>query len=134
MACLRKAEFATQALPNFATLSASLYLIFFGRRFNAPFYSNMLDLVTDSRRQRGLNDLAEDADMADQTEIETWAMVRAQQIVMQQGANLVVAAQRLDHKKTTANTYALRAAIVKSLVEALSAPPAEMTGPMQAGQ
>ncbi len=62
--------------------------------------------------------------MTDHTEIETWAMVRAQQIVMQQGANLVVAAQRLDHKKTTANTYALRAAIVKSLVEALSAAPA----------
>ncbi|MDH4441129.1 MAG: hypothetical protein QE284_12165 [Rhizobium sp.] len=59
--------------------------------------------------------------MTDHTEIETWAMVRAQEIVMQQGANLVVAAQRLDHKKTTANTYALRAAIVTSLIEALSA-------------
>lgn len=68
--------------------------------------------------------------MTDHTEIETWAMVRAQQIVMQQGANLVVAAQRLDHKKTTANTYALRAAIVKSLVEALSAAPAATVGQM----
>lgn len=67
-------------------------------------------------------------------EIETWAMVRAQEIVMQQGANLVVAAQRLDHKKTTANTYALRAAIVKSLMEAMSAPPAKMAGQMQAGE
>lgn len=72
--------------------------------------------------------------MTDHTEIETWAMVRAQQIVMQQGANLVVAAQRLDHKKTTANTYALRAAIVKSLMEALSAPPSAMIGQMQAGE
>ncbi len=72
--------------------------------------------------------------MTDHTEIETWAMVRAQQIVMQQGANLVVAAQRLDHKKTTANTYALRAAIVKSLMEALSAPPAAMIGQMQTAE
>ena len=71
--------------------------------------------------------------MTDHTEIETWAMVRAQQIVMQQGANLVVAAQRLDHKKTTANTYALRAAIVKSLMEALSTPSADMIGQMQPG-
>jgi hypothetical protein len=72
--------------------------------------------------------------MTNHTEIETWAMVQAQQIVMQQGANLVVAAQRLDHKKTTANTYALREAIVKSLMEALSAPPARMVGPIQAGE
>lgn len=72
--------------------------------------------------------------MTDHTEIETWAMVQAQQIVMQQGANLVVAAQRLDHKKTTANTYALRAAIVKSLMEALSAPPSATIGQMQAGE
>ncbi|KQW29527.1 hypothetical protein ASE36_13985 [Rhizobium sp. Root274] len=72
--------------------------------------------------------------MTDHTEIETWAMVRAQQIVMQQGANLVVAAQRLDHRKTTANTYALRAAIVKSLVEALSAAPTAMGGQLQAGE
>ncbi|TPP06687.1 hypothetical protein [Rhizobium glycinendophyticum] len=72
--------------------------------------------------------------MTDHTEIETWAMVRAQQIVMQQGANLVVAAQRLDHRKTTANTYALRAAIMKSLVEALSSPPAGMLSQMQAGE
>jgi hypothetical protein len=63
--------------------------------------------------------------MTDHTEIETWAMVRAQQIVMQQGANLVVAAQRLDHKKTTANTYALRTAIMASLIEALKSPPSE---------
>ncbi|MDH4414279.1 MAG: hypothetical protein QE484_13295 [Rhizobium sp.] len=63
--------------------------------------------------------------MREQTDIETWAMVRAQQIVMQQGANLVVAAQRLDHKKTTANTYALRTAIMASLIEAMKSPAAE---------
>lgn len=72
--------------------------------------------------------------MTDHTDIETWAMVRAQQIIMQQGANLVVAAQRLDHKKTTANTYALRAAIVKSLMEALSVPAAKMVGQIHPGE
>jgi len=59
--------------------------------------------------------------MTEHIDIETWAMVRAQQIVMQHGANLVVAAQRLDHKKTTANTYALRTAIMTSLIEAVQA-------------
>ncbi|MBU2329333.1 MAG: hypothetical protein KJ755_18590 [Alphaproteobacteria bacterium] len=70
--------------------------------------------------------------MREQTDIETWAMVRAHQIIMQQGANLVVAAQRLDHKKTTANTYALRTAIMASLIEALKSPPAETVSPMEA--
>jgi hypothetical protein len=70
--------------------------------------------------------------MQEQIDIETWAMVRAQQIVMQHGANLVVAAQRLDHKKTTANTYALRTAIMASLIEALQAPPVEPTASLQA--
>ncbi len=70
--------------------------------------------------------------MREQTDIETWAMVRAQQIVMQQGANLVVAAQRLDHKKTTANTYALRTAIMASLIEAVKSPPAETMAALDA--
>jgi hypothetical protein len=70
--------------------------------------------------------------MREQTDIETWAMVRAQQIVMQQGANLVVAAQRLDHKKTTAHTYALRSAIMASLIEAMKSPPTEALVSMEA--
>ncbi|MCZ8178958.1 MAG: hypothetical protein O9309_08010 [Rhizobium sp.] len=72
--------------------------------------------------------------MREQIDIETWAMVRAQQIVMQQGANLVVAAQRLDHKKTTANTYALRTAIMASLIEAMKSPPSPtmVAGDLQA--
>jgi hypothetical protein len=70
--------------------------------------------------------------MQEQIDIETWAMIRAQQIVMQQGANLVVAAQRLDHKKTTANTYALRTAIMASLIEAMQAPPTEAVAAMHA--
>jgi hypothetical protein len=69
--------------------------------------------------------------MQEQIDIETWAMVRAQEIVMQQGANLVVAAQRLDHKKTTANTYALRTAIMTSLIEAVQARQAEAMVAMQ---
>ena len=69
--------------------------------------------------------------MQEQIDIETWAMVRAQEIVMQQGANLVVAAQRLDHKKTTANTYALRTAIMTSLIEAVQARQAEAMIAMQ---
>lgn len=69
--------------------------------------------------------------MREQIDIETWAMVRAHEIVMQQGANLVVAAQRLDHKKTTANTYALKTAIMASLIEALQAPPADVLAAMQ---
>lgn len=71
--------------------------------------------------------------MREQIDIETWAMVRAQQIVMQHGANLVVAAQRLDHKKTTANTYALRTAIMASLIEAMKSPPAETMAALEAG-
>lgn len=71
--------------------------------------------------------------MQEQIDIETWAMIRAQQIVMQQGANLVVAAQRLDHKKTTANTYALRTAIMASLIEAMQAPPTEAAMHAHAG-
>jgi hypothetical protein len=51
---------------------------------------------------------------------------------MQQGANLVVAAQRLDHKKTTANTYALRTAIMASLIEAVQAQQAEAMAARQA--
>ncbi|AOG08708.1 MULTISPECIES: hypothetical protein [unclassified Agrobacterium] len=70
--------------------------------------------------------------MREQTDIETWAMVRAQQIVMQHGANLVVAAQRLDHKKTTANTYALRTAIMASLIEARKSPSADAMASMDA--
>lgn len=70
--------------------------------------------------------------MTEQIDIETWAMVRAQQIVMQHGANLVVAAQRLDHKKTTANTYALRTAIMASLIEAVQAQQAPAMSAMQA--
>ena len=61
--------------------------------------------------------------MNNQTDIETWAIARAHQIVMQHGANLVVAAQHLDRKKTTANTYALRAAIIESLLEAMKSAP-----------
>ncbi|WP_425374169.1 hypothetical protein [Neorhizobium lilium] len=46
-------------------------------------------------------------------------MNRAHQIVVHQGMSLVEAAQCLDRKRMTANTYALRNAIMDCLVEAL---------------
>ncbi|MFB9948535.1 hypothetical protein ACFFP0_06720 [Rhizobium puerariae] len=52
--------------------------------------------------------------------IEHWAMNRAHQIVVHQGMSLVEAAQCLDHKRTNANTYALRKAIMDCLIEALT--------------
>jgi hypothetical protein len=52
--------------------------------------------------------------------VEHWAMNRAHQIVAHQGMSLVEAAQCLDHKRTNANTYALRKAIMDCLVEALT--------------
>jgi hypothetical protein len=51
--------------------------------------------------------------------IESWAMNQAHQIVIHQGMSLVEAAQSLDRKRTSANTYALRKAIMDCLVEAL---------------
>ncbi len=51
--------------------------------------------------------------------IEHWAMNRAHQIVIHQGMSLVDAAQSLDYKRTNANTYALRKAIMECLLEAL---------------
>lgn len=50
-------------------------------------------------------------------------MNRAHQIVVHQGMSLVEAAQCLDHKRTNANTYALRKAIMDCLVEALTKGP-----------
>ncbi len=46
-------------------------------------------------------------------------MNRAHQIVVHQGMRLVEAAQSLDRKQTSANTYALRAAIMECLIEAM---------------
>ena len=58
--------------------------------------------------------------MNQQANLEDWALNRAQQIVLQQGVNLVVAAQRLDRRQTTMNTYALRQAIMDCLLEAVT--------------
>lgn len=44
-------------------------------------------------------------------------MTRAHQIVVQQGMSLVEAAQSLDRKRTSDNTYALREAIMQCLLE-----------------
>lgn len=55
--------------------------------------------------------------------LEHWAMNQAHQIVVHQGMSLVEAAQCLDHKRTNANTYALRKAIMDCLVEAMTRGP-----------
>ncbi len=69
--------------------------------------------------------------MTDHTEIETGQWCGRQQIVMQQGANLVVAARGWTTRRPPP-TPMPGAAIVKSLMEALSAPPSAMIGQMQA--
>lgn len=58
--------------------------------------------------------------MNQQANLEDWALNRAQRIVLQQGVNLVVAAQRLDRRQTMLNTYALRQAIMDCLLEAIA--------------
>ncbi|WJH38107.1 hypothetical protein N7E02_01585 (plasmid) [Aliirhizobium terrae] len=55
----------------------------------------------------------------DGSSVEHWAMNRAHQIVVHQGMRLVEAAQSLDRKQTSANTYALRKAIMDCLIEAM---------------
>lgn len=50
-------------------------------------------------------------------------MNQAHQIVVHQGMSLIEAAQCLDRKRTSANTYALRKAIMDCLVEALKQGP-----------
>ncbi len=62
--------------------------------------------------------LSEQSHADDDWSIEHWAMNRAHQIVVHQGMSLVESAQCLDHKRTNANTYALRKAIMDCLVEA----------------
>jgi hypothetical protein len=58
--------------------------------------------------------------------IEHWAMNRAHQIVVHEGMRLVEAAQSLNRKQTSANTYALRAAIMECLIEAMREGPHPM--------
>lgn len=51
---------------------------------------------------------------------EAWALERARRIMVQEGANLVNAAQWLDKKQTVKTSYQLRDAIQQSLIEALT--------------
>jgi len=51
---------------------------------------------------------------------ESWALQRAQQIVMNEGVKLMQAAQWLDKKQTLRNSARLRNAICQSLLEAMS--------------
>lgn len=51
---------------------------------------------------------------------ETWALERAHRIMVQEGANLMNAAQWLDKKQTIKSSQQLRNAIQQSLIEALA--------------
>ncbi|BCH54388.1 hypothetical protein ACQZ61_13115 [Agrobacterium vitis] len=51
---------------------------------------------------------------------EAWALERAHRIMVQEGANLVNAAQWLDKKQTIKTSQQLRDAIQQSLIEALA--------------
>lgn len=51
---------------------------------------------------------------------ETWALERAHRIMVQEGANLVNAAQWLDKKQTVKTSQQLRDAIQQCLIEALA--------------
>ncbi|BCH66187.1 hypothetical protein RvVAT039_34030 [Agrobacterium vitis] len=51
---------------------------------------------------------------------ESWALERAHRIMVQEGANLVNAAQWLDKKQTVKTSHQLRDAIQQSLIEALA--------------
>jgi len=61
--------------------------------------------------------------MEERRDFEAWALVRAYEIVSQEGHSLAVAAQNLDKKNTRANGYRLMQAIAASLMEAHTAPP-----------
>ncbi|MGV8939360.1 MAG: hypothetical protein ACOH2J_19755 [Allorhizobium sp.] len=57
--------------------------------------------------------------MFEPDELEVWARQRAQQIFLQEGVQLMQAAQWLDKKQTLKNSTRLRNAICQSLIEAV---------------
>lgn len=58
--------------------------------------------------------------MGEPDSYETWALQRAQQIVLNEGVKLMQAAQWLDKKQTLLNSARLRNAICQSLLEAMA--------------
>lgn len=53
-------------------------------------------------------------------DLEIWAMQTAEQIVLKEGVNLMLAAQWLDKKQTVKSSTQLRNAICRSLLEAIA--------------
>ncbi len=54
-------------------------------------------------------------------DIESWALARAQTIVLKEGLNLAKAAQDLDRKRSRLLVYELRKVITAAIVEAHAA-------------
>ena len=67
-----------------------------------------------------LNDSAE-MHMMLQSEIESWALARANSIVLKEGLNLAKAAQDLDRKRSRSLVYELRTVITAAIIEAHAA-------------
>jgi hypothetical protein len=53
-----------------------------------------------------------------QADVETWALARANHIVLNEGLNLAKAAQDLDRKKSRSLVYELRRVITAAILEA----------------
>ncbi|TCR90051.1 hypothetical protein EV561_104277 [Rhizobium sp. BK376] len=53
-----------------------------------------------------------------QADVETWALARAHQIVLNEGLSLAKAAQDLDRKKSRSLVYELRKVITAAILEA----------------
>lgn len=56
-----------------------------------------------------------------QHDIETWALARAHQIVLNEGLSLAKAAQDLDRKRSKSLVYELRKVITAAIIEAHAA-------------
>lgn len=64
--------------------------------------------------------------MGEPDPFEVWALQRAQQIVLNEGVDLMHSAQWLDKKLTQRNSARLRNAICQSLIEAMAIRLADM--------
>jgi hypothetical protein len=53
-----------------------------------------------------------------QSDVETWALARAHQIVLKEGLSLAKAAQDLDRKRSRSLVYELREVITAAILEA----------------
>ncbi|MBO3760325.1 hypothetical protein J5J10_07640 [Ciceribacter sp. L1K23] len=72
--------------------------------------------------------------MGEPDPFEVWALQRAQQIVLNEGVDLMHSAQWLDKKLTQRNSARLRNAICQSLIEAMEIRLADMAEHGEAAQ